>query len=312
MFNFYVFRLAKRFTFWRDGFTSNDNQIENTEDVHIYERRRISSSNGEVENVELHGQSNESNYTDLRRSALFPIYDSPDECKPGSNPNAAPADASKSLALWDLSHDDEDDRSDEEESELEGHGQLFKHEMYNVLSLRRTYPDKSIHVRPVLDDTMINTSSNETPDGYQSIQLATSKVPVSKVETSNKMSGSLSEKATIRQSLINETIEEYSQTSNVTKNHKGIEDENEQQGMVMTGRKSQTDSTRLDKPLQKNIRPYSLAKTSWTSDSTEDKTPIAEKINEDDDAKEYDVVCKDDVKDDDVKEEEDSNKDDDL
>lgn len=80
----------------------------------------------------------------------------------------------------------------------------------------------------------------------------------------------------------------------------------------MTGRKSQTDSTRLDKPLQKNIRPYSLAKTSWTSDSTEDKTPIAEKINEDDDAKEYDVVCKDDVKDDDVKEEEDSNKDDDL
>lgn len=74
--------------------------------------------------------------------------------------------------------------SDEEESEGVGYGQMLKHEMYNVLSLRRTYPDKTFNVRPFSNDIMLYTSSKEPPDGYQSIQLATSNFPEHKVETS--------------------------------------------------------------------------------------------------------------------------------
>uniref|UniRef100_A0A8W8KI59 Uncharacterized protein n=1 Tax=Magallana gigas TaxID=29159 RepID=A0A8W8KI59_MAGGI len=251
----------------------------------------------EVENEQPRGQAEENNYTYLRLSALLPIYDNPDERMPCPNSNTAPADAAKSLAIWDLSIDEEDDSSDEEESEDEGYGQLFKHEMYNVLSLRKTYPDKSIHVRPVSDDRMVNTSSKETQYGYQSIQLATSKVPEDKVETSKYLSRSLSEKVTIRQSLISETIEEYIQTSKVTRNLNVIEDEDELQGTVITNYKSQTVSTGNAQPSQKNTRPYSLAKTSLSSDLTQDNIPIAESIDEDDDENEYDDV---DNKDDDM------------
>lgn len=111
------------------------------------------------------------------------------------------------------------------------------------------------------------------------------------------MSRSLSEKATIRQSLISETIEEYIQTSKVTRNLNVLEDEDELQGTVITNNKSQTVSTGIAQPSQKNTRPYSLAKTSWSSDLTQDKIPIAESIDEDDDENEYDDV---DNKDDDV------------
>lgn len=50
-----------------------------------------------------------------------------------------------------------------------------------------------------------------------------------------------------------------------------------------------------------SIWPYSLAKANWSSDSTQDKNPIVQKkYKDDDDAKEYDVVKKDNLKDDDV------------
>lgn len=270
---------------------------ENTENVHRYEIRRFVPSDDEIENVEPHGQTGESNYTDLWCSALFPIYDNPDECTPGPNQNAAPADASKSMALLDLWIDEEDDNSDEKESEIGGYGQLFKHDMYNVLSLRGTHSDKMIHLRQVSDDIIKSNSINETPYGHQSVQLATRTVSGNKVELSNKMSRNLFEKATIRQNLKNETIEEYSQTLKDIKNNVVIEKEDEEQCIVMTGSNSQTKSTGNNKPLQKNIRPYSLAKASWSSDSTQNKNPIFKKINEDDDATKYDVVNKDNVND---------------
>nr|XP_034298866.1 protein PFC0760c [Crassostrea gigas] len=298
--------LAKRCSLWREIHESNENETGNPEEEHRYERRRSLPSTEGVENEQPRGQAEENNYTDLRRSALFPIYDNPDERMPCPNSNTAPADAAKSLALWDLSIDGEDDSSDEEESEDEGYGQLFKHEMYNVLSLRRTYPDKSIHVRPFSNDAMLNTSSNETPDGYQSIQLATSKVPE---EASKKLSRSLCEKATIRQSLISETIEEYIQTSKVTRNLDVHEDEVEQPCMVITGSNSEIQSTGIDQPSKKNTRPYSLAKTSWSSDLTQDKITIAESIDEDDNENEYDDV---DNKDDDVNKKGDENEYDDV
>lgn len=300
------FLLAKRCFLWREILESNENETETAEEEHRYERRRSLPSAEEVENEQSRAQAEENNYTDLRRSALFPIYDNPDECMPCPNSNTAPADAAKSLALWDLSIDEEDDSSDEEESEDDGYGQLFKHEMYNVLSLRRTYPDKSIHVRSFSDDAMINTSSKETPDGYQSIQLATPKVPE---EASKKLSKSLSEKATMRQSLISETIEEYIQTSKITRNLDVLEDEVEQPGMVITGSNNEIQSTEIDQPSQKNTRPYSLAKTSWSSDLTQDKITIAESIDEDDDENEYDDV---DNKDDDVNKKGDENEYDDV
>ncbi|XP_052718611.1 protein PFC0760c-like [Crassostrea angulata] len=284
-------------------------QAKNTEEEHRYERRRSLQSMEEVENEQPRGQAEENNYTYLKLSALLPIYDNPDERMPCPNSNTAPADAAKSLAIWDLSIDEEDDSSDEEESEDEGYGQLFKHEMYNVLSLRKTYPDKSIHVRPVSDDTMVSTSSKETQYGYQSIQLATSKVPEDKVETSKYLSRSLSEKVTIQQSLISETIEEYIQTSKVTRNLNVLEDEDELQGTVITNYKSQTVSTGNAQPSQKNTRPYSLAKTSLSSDLTQDKIPIAESIDEDDNENEYDDV---DNKDDDVNKNGDENEYDDV
>lgn len=158
--------LGKKCTRWREINVSNENETENTEEEHRYERRRSLQSIEEEENEQPRGQAEENNNTDLRRSALFPIYNNPDERTPCPNSDTIPADAAKSLALWNFSIDEEDDSSDEEESEDEGYGQLFKHEMYNVLSLRRTYPDKSIHVRPVSDDTMINTSSKETQYGF--------------------------------------------------------------------------------------------------------------------------------------------------
>lgn len=49
-----------------------------------------------------------------------------------------------------------------------------------------------------------------------------------------------------------------------------------------------------------SIWPYSLAKASWSSDSTQDKNPIVQNNYKDDDAKEYDVVKKDNLNDDDV------------
>lgn len=66
---------------------------ENTEDVHGYEIRRFLPSNDAIESAEPHGMSDESNYTDLRHSALFPIYDNPHECMPCPHENAAPVDA---------------------------------------------------------------------------------------------------------------------------------------------------------------------------------------------------------------------------
>lgn len=307
--------LPKRCTLWREIFESNENETENPEEEHRYETRRSLQSTEEAENEQQNIQVNENNYTDLRRSALSPIYDNTDEYNPSQNSNTVPNDVAKSLALWDLSIDEEDDSSDEEESEDEGYGQLFKHEMYNVLSLRRTYPDNSIHVRPVSDDTMLTTSSKGTLDGYQSIQIATSKVPGNK-ETSKKLSRSLSEKATIRQSLISETIEAYIQTSKVTGNLNVLEDEQEE--VMMADNISQREGTRIEQPLKDNTRPYSLAKTSWSSDLTQDKIPIAESINEDDDENEFDDENKEDddvnIKDDendynDVNKEDDKNED---
>lgn len=77
---------------------------ENTEDVHGYEFRRFLPSNDAIENAEPHGLSDESNYTDLRHSALFPIYDNPHECMPCPHENAAPVDA-----LLDVLIDEEND-----------------------------------------------------------------------------------------------------------------------------------------------------------------------------------------------------------
>lgn len=102
----------------------------------------------------------------------------------------------------------------------------------------------------------------------------------------------MSEKATIRQTLTSETIEKYIQISKVTRNLNVLDDEDERQGMMITNYKSQAVNTGIDQPLQKNTRPYSLAKTSWFSDLTQDKISIAESINKDDDVNEYDDVNK--------------------
>lgn len=72
---------------------------ENTEEEQRYESRRHLQSIEEVENAEQHDQADENSYTELRRSALFTINDTPDECNLGPNSNTAPVYAAKSLAL---------------------------------------------------------------------------------------------------------------------------------------------------------------------------------------------------------------------
>lgn len=238
-------------------FTSNENEIENIDEENIYERRRS-----------LPLTDDDINHTDLTRAA-------PDEGKPGPNSNIVTVGTTKSLAVLDLSIDEEDDSSDEDEGENEGYGQLSEHRMHNVLSFYRTNTDKTIYRRPVSDDK---------------IQVAISKVSGSKIEICNEASRGLYEKTTVRRSLINETFEGYFETSKVTQNHDVPKDENEQQDMTIKDSKSQTKGNEIEHTLQQNTRPYSLAKLSFTSNSMQDKNPIAEVVYEDDVNKDSEIT----------------------
>lgn len=141
--------------------------------------------------------TNSDDYTDLRFSRM-----EPEQCTTSSKEDDTKPQLPSIETIPENSHHDED-KSDAGENNGGKYSHLSQQSAYNVLSFRRYHPEKLLCLGLADLSSMIVQYSDEVVGEYDSIEMNDNK------ESPQEMERIQSEEEAVRQSLIDETVNQY-------------------------------------------------------------------------------------------------------